>query len=229
MPSKPRFAASLMCLDFLRVQAQLEVLNRRADMLHVDIMDGHFAPNLALTPDLMQAFRRASNLPMDAHLMTTQPGEWVDRVAEAGAHTISLPREALDTNAFRLLRRVEALGCRPGLVLCPATPLSLAEHLLEVVDMLTVMTVDVGYAGQAFIPQMLQKLEQARNLKERHGYHYTIQVDGACNRKNFAAMRLAGAEQFILGSSLFGNGEDLDAAYDAIMADFAQTTGEDVR
>lgn len=229
MPSRARFAASLMCLDFLHVQAQLEVLNRRADMLHVDIMDGHFAPNLALTPDLMQAFRRASSLPMDAHLMTTQPGDWVDRAAEAGAHTISLHRETLDTNAFRLLRRVEALGCKPGLVLCPATPLSQAEHLLEGLDMLTVMTVDVGYAGQAFIPQMLRKLEQARDLKERHGYRYCIQVDGACNRQNFAAMRAAGAEQFILGSSLFGNGEDLDVAYNAMMADYTQTTGEEVR
>lgn len=224
----PGFSVSLMCMDYLAIREQLGILNQRATMYHIDIMDGHFCPNLALTPDLMRAFRQVATLPMDAHLMTTSPGDWIDRVAEAGAATISLPREAIDTNAFRLLGRIESLGCKSGLVLCPATPLAQAEHLLERLDILTIMTVDVGYAGQAFIPQMLRKMAQAREWKEKHGARFIIQIDGACNRQNFGAMRRHGAEQFILGSALFGKSGDINEAYSQVMDDYTQATGEEL-
>jgi len=222
---KPKFSVSLMCMDFLDIRRQIEVLNRRADMFHADIMDGHFCRNITLSPDLVRAFHSVAELPIDVHLMTTRPNDWIDGVAEAGADCISVHAETVNADAFRTLRRIEGLGCRRGVVLNPATPLSYIQHYMELLDILTVMTVDVGYAGQAFIGQMLPKIEAAREWKEKRGYRCKIQIDGACNADTFRRLTDAGAEVLILGTSgLFCYNEDLDLAFDAMLAAFSRAT-----
>jgi D-allulose-6-phosphate 3-epimerase len=218
-----------MCLDLLRPESQLDALSRRADIGHLDIMDGHFAPNLAISPGQVRAFRQASSLPMEAHLMVTNPEFWIDVFAETGVEEITIHRETIDSNAFRLIRRIRELGRSPGLALCPATPVEHAAHLLDSIGVLAIMTVDVGYSGQKFIPQMLQKVESARELREKYRYNYEIQVDGGCGLDTFNALRQAGADRFVLGSSLFGYERDINAAFDRVLREYKEATGEEPR
>ena len=223
--STAKFAVSLMCMDFLDVRNQLEVLNRRADLYHVDIMDGHYCPNITLSPDMVKAFHRVATLPMDCHLMTTNPNDWIEPLAESGADIISPHVETMNVNAFRTLNRIEALGMKCGAVLNPATPLDAIQHYVDRLDILTIMTVDVGFAGQAFISQMCRKIEEAAEWKVKKGLQYEIQIDGGCNKKTYQALTNAGAEIFILGSSgLFNLDEDLDTAYDKMLADYQAET-----
>lgn len=131
---KEKFAVSLMCMDFLKVGEQLNILNDWVGMYHVDIMDGHYCKNITLSPDLVKSFKKVSKLPLDVHLMTTNPEDWIDPVAEAGADIISLHAETINGQTFRLYNRIEELGLKAGLVLNPATPLSEAAHYLNRID-----------------------------------------------------------------------------------------------
>lgn len=218
---RPLFEVSLMCMDFLNIRGQLEVLNKRADLYHIDIMDGHYCKNITLSPDMIRAFKKVAVLPMDAHLMTTTPNDWIEAVAEAGVEYITPHCETINWDAFRILNRIEALGCKTGVALNPATPLSQIEYYIDRIEMLTIMTVDVGYAGQPFITQMLKKIEQAREMKEKHGYQYKIKIDGSCNRKTFKRLVNAGAEILIVGSSgLFNLDPDINIAFDKLFQNF---------
>ncbi len=223
---KPQFAVSLMCMDFLNIREQLDILNRRADYYHIDLMDGHFCKNITLSPDIVAAISRAATLPMDAHLMATTPNDWLEPMAKAGAKIISPHAETINTDAFRVLNRIEQLGCKKGVVLNPATTFDTVRHYIGRLDILTIMTVDVGYAGQAFIPEMLKKIEEAANFREKQGYRYLIQVDGSCNARTYKRLNDAGTDIYVMGSSgLFGLSKDLNEAYDKMLADFHRETG----
>ena len=217
-----RFSVSLMCMDFLKIQEQLEILNERADLYHVDIMDGHYCRNITLSPDMVKAFAKVARLPMDCHLMTTNPNDWIEPLAQSGAQIISPHAETINTDAFRTLNRISALGCQCGVALNPATPLSAIRHYIGRLDLLTLMTVDVGFAGQPFIPEMLEKIQEAAQLKAKHGYKYRIQIDGCCNPSTFKRLADAGAEVLILGSGLFNLDADLNAAYDRMLSQYRQ-------
>lgn len=219
------FSVSLMCMDLMDIKNQLNILNRRADMYHIDIMDGHYCKNITLSPDFTKACSKVAAVPMDAHLMTTNPNDWLELMADAGAAYISPHAETIGNDAFRVMNKIRDLGCKTGVVLNPATPLDAIRHYITRIDLLTIMTVDVGFAGQPFITEMLHKIEEAAELKARQGLGYKIQIDGSCNQKTFGQLRNAGAEVFILGSSgLFGLDADLDAAYDKMLAIFAEET-----
>ena len=159
--NKDQIAVSLMCMDFLKIKEQLEVLNESVGMYHIDIMDGHFCKNITLSPDLIKSFKKVSKLPMDVHLMTTEPNDWIETVAEAGADIISVHPETINGDAYRIYNEIERLGCKRGLVLNPATTLESVKHYLNRVDLLTIMTVDVGFSGQPFIEEMLDKIAEA--------------------------------------------------------------------
>ncbi|MGI6080535.1 MAG: D-allulose 6-phosphate 3-epimerase [Candidatus Avilachnospira sp.] len=226
---KAEFAPSLMCMDFLNIKEQMEILNKRIDMYHCDIMDGHFCKNITLSPDLIKTFGTLTDLPMDVHLMTTNPTDWIELLAKAGAEYISPHAETINTDAFRVMNLIESLGCKKGVVLNPATPLSYIKHYLNRIDMLTIMTVDVGFAGQPFIAEMLDKIREAAELREKYGYSYKIQIDGSCNVNTFKRLREAGADVFVVGSSgLFKNDPDLNKACDIMYENFEKETGEAV-
>lgn len=218
---KPMFSPSLMCMDFLNITEQTEVLNHLCDFYHVDIMDGHFVKNITLSPDFVKAFSKIAKKPIDCHLMTTNPDDYIESLAEAGATYISPHAETINSDAFRILNKIESLGMKKGVVLNPATPVSSIETYLNRLDKVTVMTVDPGFAGQPFIPEMLEKIEQLKLLKEKHGYNFLIEVDGSCNVKTFERLAKAGTEVFVVGTSgLFSKAENLEDAWKIMMDEF---------
>ena len=182
---KPLFNPSLMCMDLLNIKEQIEILNERADMYHVDIMDGHFVKNITLSPDFVKAISKVVKIPMDCHLMVTDPDDYIENLAKAGAGYICPHAETINSDAFRIINKIRANGCKVGVVLNPATPLSYIQHYIHLVDKITIMSVDPGFAGQPFIREMLVKIAEAKRLKEENGYKYIIEVDGSCNAGTF--------------------------------------------
>ena len=222
---KTEFAPSLMCMDFLKIEEQINILNNRIDMYHIDIMDGHFCKNITLSPDLVKVFAGITKKPMDCHLMTENPTDWIELLAKNGAGYISPHAETINSDAFRVMNLIESLGCKKGVVLNPATPLSYIEHYLGRIDMLTIMTVDVGFAGQPFIEEMIGKIEEAKRIREEKGYKYKIQIDGSCNKRTYRRLVQAGADVLIVGTSgLFNLDSDLNKACDIMFEEFKEET-----
>lgn len=213
------FSPSLMCMDLLNIKDQVKVLNERADFYHVDIMDGHFVKNITLSPDFVKAMSSICTIPMDCHLMVTNPDDYIDSLAEAGAGFISPHAETINSDAFRIINKIKEKGCKVGVVLNPATPLSYIKHYIHLLDKITIMTVDPGFAGQPFISEMLDKIAEAKQLKEEKGYKYLIEIDGSCNEKTYKKLYDAGAEVLIVGSSgLFKLDKDLAIAWDKMIS-----------
>ncbi len=226
---KPQFSVSLMCMDLMRAGEQLNIMNKRANAYHIDIMDGHFAKNIALSPDFVKAAAAHGSLPMEMHLMTEAPSEWIPVLADNGAATISVHAETVNRDAFRILRDIHDRKCDAGVVLNPATSMNEIEQYIDSVQLVTVMTVDVGYAGQPFIDQMLKKITAIANYKRDHGLDFVLQIDGSCNERTFKQLNDAGAEMYILGSSgLFNLDDDLDTAWDKMERGFTAATGVSV-
>jgi D-allulose-6-phosphate 3-epimerase len=223
---KSEFSISLMCLDYLRIKEQIESLNNCADYYHIDIMDGHYCKNITLSPDFMRAIKRISKLPLDVHLMTEEPNDFIDMVRNAGADFISPHAETINVDAFSVINKIKSIGAKAGVVLNPATPLEYIKHYAGHLDIITIMTVDVGYAGQPFIEEMLDKIRECKKWKETYGYSYRIQIDGSCNKQTFKRLFEAGAESFVVGSSgLFSLDADINIAYKKMIANFEIETG----
>ena len=203
---------SLMCADPLHVADQLNVLENEMDAHHADVMDGHFCPNLTLSPDFVKAVCSYSALPGDVHLMVMRPSDWLEAFARVGASMLTVHAETINTCAFRTIRAIRTLGCQVGIALNPATSLEAVRYYLDEIDRLTLMTVDVGYAGQPMIHQVLDKIREAAAVKREKQLKFTIQVDGCCNRNTYALYREAGAEMLVMGSGLYGLDSDLKQA-----------------
>lgn len=224
---KPMFNPSLMCMDLLNIKEQLQILNTRADMFHVDIMDGHYVKNITLSPDFCKAVCPVCRIPLDCHLMVTAPEDFIEPLAQAGAGYICPHAETINADAFRIMGKIRSLGCRAGVVINPATPVSYIQYYIHLLDKVTVMTVDPGFAGQPFIREMLDKIRELKKRKEEKGYRYLIEVDGACNETTFKDLAEAGAEVFIVGTSgLFSLDRDLAKAWDKMVAQFNQAVGQ---
>lgn len=223
---KVMFSPSLMCMDLLNIKEQIEILNERADFYHVDIMDGHFVKNITLSPDFVKAISPVCKAPLDCHLMVTEPDNYIESLAAAGAAYICPHAETINSDAFRIINRIKNAGCKVGVVLNPATPLSYIKHYIHLLDKITIMTVDPGFAGQPFIREMLDKIREAKALKEENGYKYLIEVDGSCNERTFKDLYEAGTEVFIVGSSgLFNLDKDLKVAWDKMIENMEKATG----
>lgn len=188
-----------------------------ADQLHIDIMDGHFVPNLSFGVDFTAVFRKAVSIPLDVHLMISRPDLYAERFIARGADAVSIHVES-DCDVAATLRQIRALGKRAGIVVKPKTPASAVEPFAGLFDYVLVMTVEPGYGGQSFMADMLPKIATLREMSEQSAVHFPIMVDGGIGVETAAECARAGASEFVAGSSLFKATDGMAAAIAAIRA-----------
>jgi len=200
-------APSILSADFSRLGEEVRaVQDAGADWIHADIMDGHFVPNITFGPMMVAAVRKITRLPIDAHLMISEPDRYIPEFARAGADFISVQFETCP-HLHRTVQIIRDAGARPGVVLNPATPAAFLEDILEYVDYVLVMSVNPGFGGQSFIPSSLAKLRSLRRMIAEKDLPTLIEIDGGVNAETIADIAAAGADVFVAGSAIFGNGD----------------------
>jgi ribulose-phosphate 3-epimerase len=200
-------APSILASDFAHLADQVERATAGgAAVVHVDIMDGHFVPNLTMGPPLVKSLRRATRLPLDCHLMIDNPDQFIAEFAEAGADWISVHQEACP-HLNRTLHLIKQHNCRAGVVINPATPVDTLCEVLDIVDYVLVMSVNPGFGGQKFIPGTLHKMRRLSEIRSERGYQYRIEVDGGIDMETVAQVVQAGAEILVAGNAVFGKGD----------------------
>lgn len=215
----PIIAPSILAADLSQLGVEIAKV-RNADWLHVDVMDGHFVPNLSFGAGVAGAAGRVSDLPLDVHLMIEQPEDWIQEYVEAGASSIIFHVEAA-AHPYALADNIRAAGCRAGFSLKPGTALVDFLPLVEHVDQVLVMTVEPGFGGQEFMPEQLDKVRALRRYIDAHGLDCLIEVDGGINAETIGAAAEAGADAFVAGSAVFG-ADSPAAAVDELRAKAAQ-------
>ncbi len=202
--TSPRIAPSILAADFTRLAEELESIERGgADWVHVDVMDGHFVPNITIGPFIVEAVKSATRLPLDVHLMIEQPERYVDDFVKAGASTVGVHAETCP-HLHRTLAQIREAGARACAVMNPSTPAQAVEPVLGDVDQLLVMTVNPGFGGQKFIESMLPKIETLRRWIDEGGHEVALEVDGGIGVETIARAARAGADVFVAGSAVFG-------------------------
>lgn len=225
--NKVEFSPSLMTMDLDKFKEQITFLNDQVDSYHIDIMDGHYVPNISLSPWFIQEVRKISTLPLSAHLMVTEPAFWVQQLIDINCEWICMHAEVLDGLAFRLIDQIHDAGLKAGIVLNPETPVSVILPYIDLLDKVTIMTVDPGFAGQRFIEGALDKIVELRELRKEYDYHYVIEMDGSSNRKSFKRIDEANPDIYIVGrSGLFGLDDDIAKAWSIMVADYQEMTGK---
>jgi ribulose-phosphate 3-epimerase len=198
-----KIAPSILSADFTRLAEEVKAVEQAgADYIHVDVMDGQFVPNITIGPLVVKAVRRTTRLPLDVHLMISDPDRFIDAFVKAGADIITIHAEAA-THLHRSLQYIRTAGARPSVSLNPATPLEAIEYVLGDVDMVLVMTVNPGFEAQAFIPGVVPKIERLRKMIDQRGLITDIEVDGGINAETIAGVSAAGANVFVAGSAIF--------------------------
>ncbi len=200
-------APSILAADFAHLADQVERATAGGgSVVHVDVMDGHFVPNLTLGPPLVKSLRRVTRLPLDCHLMIENPDQFIPDFAEAGADWISVHQEAC-RHLNRTLHLIKSHDCRAGVVINPATPVETLSEVLDIVDYVLVMSVNPGFGGQKFIPGTLHKMRKLAEIRSSRGYSYRIEVDGGVGLDTVAEVVRAGAEILVAGNAVFGKGD----------------------
>jgi len=204
MPT-PWIAPSILSADFARLGEEVRsVLDAGADIVHFDVMDNHYVPNLTIGPLVCEALRKAGiTAPIDVHLMVKPVDRIVPDFAKAGATYITFHPEASE-HIDRTIGLIREQGCKPGLVFNPATPLNWLDHVLDKLDMVLLMSVNPGFGGQSFIPSVLPKIAKVRELIDRSGREIRLEVDGGIKVDNIGSVAAAGADTFVAGSAIFG-------------------------
>ena len=200
-----RIAPSILSADFANLGTEIRAVeNAGADWIHIDVMDGHFVPNITIGPLVVEAAKRVTSLPLDVHLMIENPDRYIKDFADAGADLIAVQVETC-VHLDRTLQLIRQCGVRPGVVLNPATPLSSVDWVLEAVDFVMLMSVNPGFGGQKFIPNVLKKIEKLRQMITGMGLSTLIEIDGGINEKTIRSVSDAGADVFVAGSAIFGS------------------------
>jgi ribulose-phosphate 3-epimerase len=206
MPTKPLICPSILASDFARLGEEISAVEAAgADWIHVDVMDGHFVPNITIGPDVVKALRPHASIPFDVHLMVAPVDPWLEAYRDAGADYLTVHPES-GPHLHRTLRRIRELGAKAGVVLNPGTPLSVLDWVIEDIDLLLLMSVNPGFGGQSFIEPVLRKTEAARALLDRIGSPAVLQIDGGVNAANAAACVSAGATALVAGTAVFKGG-----------------------
>jgi ribulose-phosphate 3-epimerase len=199
-----KIAPSILASDFSKLGDEIRKVEAAgADMIHIDVMDGHFVPNITIGPPVVKSIRKASRLPFDVHLMIENPDQYVDAFADAGADLVCVHVEACN-HLHRTIQRIRQKGIKAAVALNPATTLSTVEWIARDVDMILLMTVNPGFGGQAFIESMVSKIEELKNFSIRNGINPDIEVDGGIDPTNIRAVTEAGANVIVAGSTVFG-------------------------
>ena len=206
-------APSVLSADFSKLKSELDSI-ANADYIHYDLMDGHFVPKISFGPDIFSYCKKSSELPIDVHLMVTNPAEIVPLFLDRGADVVTFHYEA-EVHAHRLVHLIKDSGAKAGISLCPGTPVSVLEDLIEDIDLVLIMTVNPGFGGQKFISHSLEKLKALKELCRKHNAHPLIEVDGGISAANAANVVAAGADMLVAGSAVFGQ-EDRGATIEAI-------------
>ncbi|HEY8596325.1 MAG TPA: ribulose-phosphate 3-epimerase [Devosiaceae bacterium] len=202
---QPRISPSILSADFARLGEEVRAIDEGGcDWVHVDVMDGHFVPNLTIGPLIVSAIRPVTRKPLDVHLMIAPADPYLEAFAKAGADIITVHAEA-GPHLDRSLQAIRALGKKAGVSLNPATPLSAIEHVMDKLDLILIMSVNPGFGGQSFIPEALNKLRQARALIG--GRPIDLEVDGGVSAHNAAEIAAAGADVFVAGSAIFSGND----------------------
>ena len=204
-------APSILSADFARLGEEIAAVERGgARLLHVDVMDGHFVPNITLGLPVVKSIRRATELPIDTHLMITEPGVYAEQFVDAGANMVSIHVET-DPHLHRTLMCIKKRGARAGVAINPATPLVALEEALPFADYILIMSVNPGFGGQKFIPTSLDKVRRLKKMIEERNLSTRIEIDGGIDRNNIAEVAAAGAEIIVSGSAIFNESDPAEA------------------
>lgn len=202
-----KIAPSILSADFSNLQRDIELVEKGgADYIHVDVMDGQFVPNITFGPNIVQAIRPITKLPLDVHLMIVDPERYIPAFAKAGADIITVHVEATP-HIHRALQMMKDLGVKSGVVINPGTPITMIKHVLPIADQVLVMTVNPGFGGQSFIEETVEKIAELSELREQNNWHYSIEVDGGIVPETAQICQKAGADVFVAGSYIY-NSED---------------------
>ena len=201
--SVKKIAPSILSADFSRLAEEVKAVEAAgADVIHVDVMDGHFVPNITIGPLVVEGLRRLTTLPLDTHLMIEEPNKYLEAFSKAGSSWITIHAEVCP-RLRRTIKKLRELRVRPGVVLNPRTSLKVLYPVLEEIDLVLLMSVNPGFGGQSFIPSVLKKIERLRNIAARNGYRLEIEVDGGIKVDNVEEISRAGADIFVLGTGIF--------------------------
>ena len=204
-------APSILSADFSRLGEEIQAVERGgAGILHVDVMDGHFVPNITIGLPVVKSLAAATSLPLDAHLMISEPGRYAAQFVSAGAQMVSVHVEA-DPHLHRTLMSIKSAGAQAGVVLNPSTPVGALEEALQFVDYVLVMSVNPGFGGQKFIPQSVEKVRRLRQMINERQLNVRIEIDGGIDRNNIETVVEAGAEIIVAGSAVFGSSNPEEA------------------
>ncbi len=205
MNSKKLLAPSILSADFSNLSQQIRSVELGgADLIHCDIMDGRFVPNLTFGPIIINAVRKITNLPIDAHLMVEKPESLIDDFISAGVNYLTIHQEAV-IHLHRMVEYIKSNGVKAGVSINPATPVSSLKEILEYVDLVLIMSVNPGFGGQKFIPSCLRKIKELVTIRKEMNYNFLIEVDGGITKENIKEISNAGCDIFVVGWSIFGN------------------------
>ena len=204
---KKLIAPSILSADFSRLKEELASVEAAgADYIHVDVMDGHFVPNITIGPFIVEAIKRSTKIPLDVHLMIERPEDHIKSFRSAGADMITVHAEAT-VHLHGLVQSVKELGAKAGVSINPGTPIEAIEEVLDCVDLVLVMSVNPGFGGQRFIPASIGKIKRLRKMLDERGLKAILEVDGGIKVSNIKEVSKAGADMFVAGSAVFGSGD----------------------